>query len=165
MPHTLPFYMQALVDAQKLPLGHTGRKKAQERLSREYALVHQREQELFKQWLPAARKRKRLRSLSYDQAVFVLDTLSDTFGERKVKLLEDQDMFYRVAAYYKLPDKIFVPRTEAVHTLTLLHEFAHHLQHHNRMREGGDHGKGFLLCLELVFQAMGEMEIAKQLLS
>lgn len=141
--------LDAILDkADKLPLGHYGKKAAQAIVDLEYDACHKQAQALVK-------KHKISKHYFEPQEAFDLClAICAALGHRPLKhiVIRSDKVSKHASAHYSRRE-IHFPHNY-IHTTTLLHELAHHLC------RGGGHGKEFCEIQELVYEAA--MQINKE---
>jgi len=142
-----PNYRGSLLDklqkSKKLPLGHVGRKEAEEKVNREYEKAYEQEVAFLKQ-LP---KRFR-RSLEPDRAREVVSTLCSLTGTREPKIVFASLEVHPMAAAHCAWKELHF-RWGNVPLSLVIHELAHHVN--NMDKCGGGHGESFLWTEQFLF--------------
>lgn len=131
----------------KLPIGHYDRKKAKEKLDREYEECFSQERELV--------KRLKNPSIPKDKILALCDFVCDTLSVRRIKsvVLRSNRITPGAAGEYHPSDRTIHFPYNFARTITLIHELSHHIVGMERgFSYGGMHGKGFLEAELLVFE-------------
>jgi hypothetical protein len=136
-----------LAESQKLPLGHYGRKEAQEAVDKEYHACHEQVKVLVKQY------RIKKRYFEPQEAVDFCAEMCERLGSKPLKyiVIRSKDVGPCVGAHYDY-GTIHFPHNY-IQTSTLLHELTHHLAVESHYH---GHGKIFLELQALLYEAAAD---------
>ncbi len=133
-----------LAKAEKLPLGHYGRKEAEDLVAEEYRLCRAFEGKFS--W--------KSRYIKVCDIGRIIGKICFALGINPPKrvILESDEVHSHAGAHYSSWSKEIHFPSKWVGTTTLLHELSHHVKYVGKFYGRGDHGPEFVEAEELVFQ-------------
>jgi hypothetical protein len=140
-------------EAQKLPLGHVGRREAKDMADGEYARCFQQEALFLKKWKGPNKR------LSLQEAANLAGWLCGGVGSRPIKEVRVPSEMSRFMGAYYLNRTIFV-RPYGLSMILIVHETTHHICAMEGIHKGGSHGEGFLMVEQMLFDWLNENRLA-----